>query len=39
MATAVMAYGLGEKKSVTPMGYFLAAFFFLQFFKIWPFSR
>jgi len=39
MATAVMAYGLGEKKSVTPMGYILAAFFFLQFFKIWPFSR
>ncbi len=39
IATALMAYGLREKDRVTTLGYILAAIFFLQFFKVWPFSR
>lgn len=39
LASALMAYGLREKDRMTTLGYILAAIFFLQFFKIWPFSR
>ncbi|MDB6166676.1 MAG: Xanthine/uracil/vitamin permease [Lacunisphaera sp.] len=37
IATAILALGLGKPKSLTPVGYLVAAVFFLQFFKIWPF--
>jgi AGZA family xanthine/uracil permease-like MFS transporter len=39
IATALLAYGLREKDRLTTLGYVLAAIFFLQFFKVWPFSR
>jgi len=39
ISAALLAYALGEKSRVTTAGYIIAAFFFLQFFKIWPFSR
>jgi adenine/guanine/hypoxanthine permease len=38
IATATLALGLGKPKSLTTVGYIVAAVFFLQFFKIWPFS-
>jgi AGZA family xanthine/uracil permease-like MFS transporter len=38
IAAAVLALGLGKPKSLTFVGYVVAAVFFLQFFKIWPFS-
>ncbi len=38
ISAAVLALGLGKPKSLTTVGYLVAAVFFLQFFKIWPFS-
>lgn len=38
ISAAVLALGLGKPKSLTAVGYVVAAVFFLQFFKIWPFS-
>ena len=38
ISAAVLALGLGKPKSLTTVGYIVAAVFFLQFFKIWPFS-
>jgi adenine/guanine/hypoxanthine permease len=38
IAAATLALGLGKPKSLTAVGYIVAAVFFLQFFKIWPFS-
>jgi len=38
ISAAVLALGLGKPKSLTVVGYIVAAVFFLQFFKIWPFS-
>jgi AGZA family xanthine/uracil permease-like MFS transporter len=38
IAAAVLAIGLGKAKMLTSLGYFLAGIFFLQFFKIFPFS-
>ncbi|HET7536895.1 MAG TPA: NCS2 family permease [Candidatus Didemnitutus sp.] len=34
---ALLALALGKPKSFTPVGYVVAAVFFLEFFKIWPF--
>lgn len=38
IATAILAIGLGKTKMLTTLGYFIAGIFFLQFFKIFPFS-
>jgi AGZA family xanthine/uracil permease-like MFS transporter len=38
IAAALLALGLGKPKSLSTVGYIVAAVFFLQFFKIWPFS-
>ena len=38
ISSAVLALGLGKAKSLTAFGYVIAAIFFLQFFKLWPFS-
>ena len=38
IAAAVLAVGLGKTKMLTTLGYFIAGIFFLQFFKIFPFS-
>jgi len=38
ITTALLALGLGKPKSLTAVGYVVAAVFFLQFFKIFPFS-
>ena len=38
IAAAVLAVGLGKAKMLTTLGYFIAGIFFLQFFKIFPFS-
>lgn len=37
IAAAVLALALAEPKKMSPLGYFVAAIFFLSFFKIWPF--
>jgi AGZA family xanthine/uracil permease-like MFS transporter len=37
IAAVLLAIGLGRPKSMTPLAYVLAAIFFLEFFKIWPF--
>lgn len=37
IAAAALAIGLGRPKSLTAVGYAVAAVFFLQFFKLWPF--
>jgi len=37
IATALIALGLGRRRDLPPMGYAVAAMFFLSFFKIWPF--
>ncbi|MEO7600444.1 MAG: NCS2 family permease [Opitutus sp.] len=37
ITAVVLAVALGRPKSITPVGYAVAAVFFLQFFKIWPF--
>ncbi len=38
ITAAILALGLGKPKSLTTVGYIVAAVFFLQFFRIWPFS-
>ncbi len=38
IAAAVLAIGLGKAKMLPTLGYFIAGIFFLQFFKIYPFS-
>jgi AGZA family xanthine/uracil permease-like MFS transporter len=38
IAAALLALGLGKPKSLSTVGYIVAAVFFLQFFKLWPFS-
>jgi len=38
IAAAVLAIGLGKAKMLTSLGYFIAGIFFLQFFRIFPFS-
>ncbi len=38
ISAAILALGLGKPRSLTAVGYIVAAVFFLQFFKIWPFS-
>ena len=38
IAAAVLAIGIGEPKTLTTLGYFIAGIFFLQFFRIFPFS-
>jgi AGZA family xanthine/uracil permease-like MFS transporter len=38
IAAAILAIGLGKTKMLTTLGYFIAGIFFLQFFKIFPFS-
>jgi AGZA family xanthine/uracil permease-like MFS transporter len=38
IAAAVLAIGIGKPKLLTTLGYFIAVIFFLQFFKIFPFS-
>ena len=38
VAAALLAVGLGKPKSFTTVGYIIAGIFFLQFFKIFPFS-
>jgi AGZA family xanthine/uracil permease-like MFS transporter len=37
ITATVLAVALGRPKSLTPVGYAVAAVFFLEFFKIWPF--
>jgi adenine/guanine/hypoxanthine permease len=37
ICAALLAIGLGRPKTFTTAGYLIAAVFFLQFFKIWPF--
>ncbi len=37
ISAALLAVGLGEPKKMTTVGYIVAAIFFLEFFKIWPF--
>ena len=38
IGAALLALGLGKPKLLTPVGYVVAAVFFLQFFRIWPFG-
>ena len=38
ISAAILAIGLGKPKSLTTVGYIVAGVFFLQFFRIWPFS-
>lgn len=38
IAAALLALALGEKNRITALGYAIAAIFFLQFFKFWPFG-
>ncbi len=38
IAAALLALALGRPKSMTLAGYIIAAVFFLQFFKLWPFT-
>ncbi len=37
ICAVLLAIGLGRPKSLTPLAYAIAAIFFLEFFKIWPF--
>jgi adenine/guanine/hypoxanthine permease len=37
ICAALLAVALGEPKKLSPFGYLIAAVFFLQFFRIWPF--
>ncbi len=37
ICAALLAICLGESKKMTPLGYIVAAVFFLEFFRIWPF--
>ncbi len=38
ITAALLALALGKPKSITPIGYLVAAVFFLQFFKLFPFG-
>ena len=38
ITAALLALGLGKPRSLSLVGYVVAAVFFLQFFKIWPFG-
>jgi AGZA family xanthine/uracil permease-like MFS transporter len=38
ISAALLALGLGRPREFPPLGYGIAAVFFLQFFKIWPFG-
>lgn len=38
IATALLALGLGERNRLNALGYILAAVFFAQFFRLWPFA-
>ena len=38
ITAALLALAAGKPKSITPIGYLVAAIFFLQFFKIFPFG-
>ena len=38
ITAALLALGLGKPRSFSVVGYIVAAVFFLQFFRIWPFS-
>lgn len=38
IAASALARALGRPRSITPAGYAVAAVFFLQFFKLWPFA-
>lgn len=38
ISAALLALGLGKPKEFPALGYVIAAVFFLQFFRIWPFS-
>jgi adenine/guanine/hypoxanthine permease len=37
LCAAALALALGEPRRLTALGYFIAAVFFLQFFRLWPF--
>lgn len=37
ISAALLALALGERRKMTAFGYVIAAVFFLQFFKMWPF--
>ena len=37
ICASLLALALGETKRMTAVGYVVAAVFFLEFFKIWPF--
>jgi AGZA family xanthine/uracil permease-like MFS transporter len=38
ICSVLLGVGLGRGRSIPPIGYAVAAMFFLSFFKIWPFS-
>jgi AGZA family xanthine/uracil permease-like MFS transporter len=38
ICSVLLSVGLGRARAVPPVGYAVAAMFFLSFFKIWPFS-
>lgn len=38
IAAALLALAMGEKNKMTALGYAIAAVFFCQFFKLWPFG-
>jgi AGZA family xanthine/uracil permease-like MFS transporter len=38
ICSVLLSIGLGRARAVPPVGYAVAAMFFLSFFKIWPFS-
>ena len=37
ICSVLLSVGLGKGRRVPPIGYAVAAMFFLSFFKIWPF--
>jgi AGZA family xanthine/uracil permease-like MFS transporter len=37
ICSVLLSVGLGKGRQVPPIGYAVAAMFFLSFFKIWPF--
>jgi AGZA family xanthine/uracil permease-like MFS transporter len=38
ICSVLLSVGLGRARAVPPVGYAVAAMFFLSFFRIWPFS-
>jgi AGZA family xanthine/uracil permease-like MFS transporter len=38
ICSVLLSVGLGKRREVPPIGYAVAAMFFLSFFRIWPFS-